>query len=164
MGSLKIHENQYGKIRLVRQIKHKQMLKEDVGGKGNWRADKTNPFLIDDILHKHRHKSKQPLAPQGSKVNVRLFLKVSSLISAGTGCETAREKKKKKNGAETQQQQQRGTTRGGSERRPLKEHSPRSLVFTIMLHWKTITFRVKEDYTGLNRSSAWTRVLHAGWC
>lgn len=71
-----------------------------------------NPFLIDDILHK----SKQPLTRQGSKVNVRLFLKVSGPISVGTGCETAREKKK--NGAETQQQQQqqRGTTQRGAER------------------------------------------------
>lgn len=129
-------------------------------GRGNWRSDKTNPFLIDDISHKHRHKPKQPLAPQGSKVRVGLFLKVSSLISAGTGCETVSQKKK--NGAETQQQQW-GTTRRGTERRPLKAQSPRSLAFSIMLHWKTITFRVKEDYTGLNRSSAWTRVLHAGW-
>lgn len=142
-------------ICLVRQINHKQTSKEKGRLLGNWRAYKTNPFLIDDISHKHRHKSKHPLTPQGSKVSVGLFLKVSSLISVRTGCETVNQK----NGAETQQQQQlRGT-----ERRPLKAHSPRSLASTIMLHWKTITFRVKEDYTGLNRSSAWTRVLHAGW-
>lgn len=42
---------------------------------------------------------------------------------------------------------------------PYKARQSSERCFTIMLHWRTIIFWVKEDYTGLNRSSAWTRAF-----
>lgn len=42
---------------------------------------------------------------------------------------------------------------------PRKARRSSERCFTIMLHWRTITSRVKEDYTGLNRSSGWTRAF-----
>lgn len=76
MESPKSSENQYEKIsQQANSSGQTNQTQADVeGGHGGEETGglRTNPFLIDDILHKHRHKSKQLLTPQGSKVNVRL--------------------------------------------------------------------------------------------
>lgn len=53
-------------------------------------------------------------------------------------------------------QKNKGDESGTETTQPRKARRSSERCFTIMLHWRAITSRVKEDYTGLNRSSGRT--------
>lgn len=56
-------------------------------------------------------------------------------------------------------QKNNGDESGAETTQPHKTWRSSERCFTIMLHWRAITSRIKEDYTGLNRSSGRTRVF-----